>query len=140
MSPSVPLCVIGTDKRWKEFSKTYLDTWERRLNNWVLANDRHPVHVVNYEDLQRNTVVEVAKILDFLQFPYRNDTLAERLRDDYTEFKRRRHTNSDFQHFSPEQKEKLRSTLSSVLATAKAAGKADLFLFDEYLESLPNII
>ena len=106
--------------------------------NWVLSDHKHPVHVVNYEDLKRDTVGEVEKILDFLQFPYSHDELAERLREDYTVFQRP-HTNDTFEHFYPEQKEKLRTTLLTVMAAAKDSGKADLFHFDEYLESLPDI-
>ena len=104
----------------------------------MLDNHGHPVHVVNYEDLKRNTVREVEKILDFLQFPYTHEEVVERLRVDYTDFQRV-HTHDDFQHFSPEQKEKLRTTLQTVMTKAKACEKANLFLFNEYLSSLPDI-
>ena len=127
----------GTQK-WGSFHDDYLNKWKKRLLNWVLSDHKHPVHVVNYEDLKRDTVGEVEKILDFLQFPYRHDELAERLREEYTVFQRQ-HTNDNFEHFSPEQKEKLRTTLLTVMAAAKDSGKAALFHFDEYLESLPDI-
>ena len=126
------------NKKWNGFSETYLKAWITRLNNWVFNNPNHPVHVVSYEDLQRDTVGEVEKILDFLEFPYSHDELVERLREDYTTFQRP-HTNDDFQHFSPEQKANIRTTLLTVMATAKATGKSDLFEFDDYLESLPHI-
>ena len=104
----------------------------------MLDNHSHPVHVVNYEDLKKDYIREVEKILDFLQFPYSHEEVVERLREDYTDLQRQ-HTHEDFQHFSPEQKEYLRTTLLTMMATANASGKADLFLFNEYLDSLPDI-
>ena len=131
-------CCVTVSEKWKRFSEDYLQTWIRRLNNWVLNNHSYPVHVMSYEDLKRDTVREVEKALDFLKFPYSHNELVERLRQDYTVFQRP-HTNDNFQHFSPEQKENLRATLSTVMARAKACGKSNLFHFDEYLDSLPNI-
>ena len=125
-------------EKWTSFSEEYLNNWIQRLSNWVLDNHRHPVHVVSYEDLKRDTVKEVEKILDFLQFPYTHEEVVERLRVDYTDFQRV-HIHDDFQHFSPEQKEKLQTTLQTAIDNAKACGKADLFLFNEYLDSLPDI-
>ena len=104
----------------------------------MLDNHSHPVHVVNYEDLKKDYIREVEKILDFLQFPYSHEEVVERLREDYTDLQRQ-HTHKDFRHFSPEQKENLQTTLLTMMATAKASGKADLFLFKEYLDSLPDI-
>ena len=101
----------------------------------MLNSPNHPVHVVSYEDLQRDTVGEVEKILDFLEFPYSHDELVERLREDYTTFQRP-HTNDDFQHFSPEQKANIRTTLLSVMVTAKATGKLNLLTtLNHYLTS-----
>ena len=116
----------------------YMERWKERVVNWVFDNNEHPVHVVSYEDLKTDKVREVEKILDFLQFPYDHDELTERLSEDYTEFQRP-HNHTDFQHFNPEQKEKIRATLESAITLAKACGKTDLFHFHDYLESLPHI-
>ena len=126
-------------EKWNGFSEDYLQLWIERLDNWVFNNHSHPVHVVSYEDLKKDTVGEVEKILDFLKFPYSHSELVERLRQDYTVFQRP-HTNDDYQHFSPEQKENLRTTLLTGMARAKAFGKSDLFHFDEYLNSLSDIL
>ena len=101
-------------------------------------NDNHPVHVVSYEDLQNDTVREVEKILDFLHFPYSHEDLIQRLRVNFTTF-RRPHMNDGFQHFSPEQKERLRLKITQLMAATKTAGKADLFLFSKYLADLPFV-
>ena len=121
-----------------EFVERYLDRWKERTINWVLMNKRHPVHVVSYEDLQNDTVREVEKILDFLHFPYSHEDLIQRLRVDFNTFQRP-HMNDGFQHFSPEQKERLRLTITQLMGAAKTAGKADLFLFSKYLADLPFV-
>ena len=122
-------------EKWTSFSEEYLDDWIQRLSNWVLDNHGHPVHVVSYEDLKRDTVREVEKILDFLHFPYTHEEVVERLSVDYTDFQRP-HVQINFQHLSSEQIKKLQTTLQTAITNAKACGKADLFLFNEYLDSL----
>lgn len=135
------MCVYiyaGTNE-WTNFLDNYLRKWKKRLVNWVLNNHtNHPVHVVNYEDLKSDTVGEVEKILDFLHFPYSHDEVVERLREDYTVFQRP-HKDVNFEHFSPEQKEKLRDALLNVMAAAKDCGKEKLLLFNDYLEVLPDV-
>ena len=129
---------LTEDDKGKDFVEKYFSHWIKMLTNWVFENHRYPIHVVSYEDLQRDTVGEVEKILDFLHFPYNHDELAERLRDDFTTF-RRPHSNDGFQHFSPKQKELLRKTITELNATAAAVAKANLFHFDEYLAALTTI-
>ena len=130
---------FSVNKDWYRFTPQYINNWRVRLNNWVFNNDRHPVHVVSYEDLKRDTVSEVEKILDFLKFSYTHDDLVERLKQAYSDFQRPHTHTTDFQHFSPEQKQYLEATLLDVMAVAEKTGKSDLFHFKEYLESLPNI-
>ena len=129
------LYILAESDRWNDFAETYLRQWDKRLQNWVLNNTTHPVHVVNYEDLRNDTVREVEKILDFLHFPYSHDELVERLREDFTAFQRV-HKNDGFQHFSPEQKEQLRLALEAAVTGARDSGKTRFFRFDDYLESL----
>ena len=105
----------------------------------MFKNDKHPVHVVAYEDLKNNTVREVEKILDFLQFRYTHQDLVQKLRVDFTNFQRA-HVDDGFQHFSPEQKEQLNQTLHTVIHTARESGKEPLFHFNDYLESLHDVI
>ena len=127
----------ATDE-WIKFSGKYIDKWKERTINWVFENPNHPVHVVSYEDLKVDTVGEVEKILDFLQFPYDHDELLEKLTQDFTDFQRP-HMHDDFKHFNPEQKERLRTTLESMVSLAKTYGNAQQFHFYDYLQSLPDI-
>ena len=125
-------------KAWKVYFEDALSAWKMRMHTWVLDNDQHPVHVVRYEDLLINTVGEVEKILDFLQFPYVHEDLVHKLEQNLTEFQRS-HSNDDFHHFSPEQKSKLRIALMATWDSSKEVGKADLLRLDEYIEALDEI-
>ena len=107
---------------------------------WVIENDatRHPVHIVRYEDLQKDTVGAVEKILDFLNFTYTHEDIVEKLKDDFTDFKRP-HNDTAFKHFSKKQKAQLRSTLTELWGMAKDRGKGDSLRFDEYIDALGDI-
>ena len=47
-----------------------------------------PVHIVKYEDLKLATLKEVKRMLDFLQFPYEEEELKERITTDFSTFYR----------------------------------------------------
>ena len=38
---------------------TYMKEWSTRLRLWVIDQDKYPVHILRYEDLKRDTVVEM---------------------------------------------------------------------------------
>ena len=131
---------VAASKDWLHFSNDYLDAWKTRMVSWIIDNnaEKHPVHVVRYEDLQRDTVGEVEKILDFLRFPYTHMEVVRKLNDNYTDFKRS-HNHTNFQHFSDHQKNKLRVTLTETWELAKTKDKAELLRLDEYIAALDHI-
>lgn len=131
--------LLTETKEWRDFSETYLKGWIDRLDNWVFNNNNHAVHVLSYEDLKEDKVREIEKILDFLKYPYNHDELVKKLTEDFTELQRPHGNNIDFQHYTPEQKQIIAHTLETVMSKAKASGKADLFHFHDYLQSLPDI-
>ena len=76
----------------------------KTLFSWVInSTDDHPTMVVRYEDLKQNTIREVKRMLDFLQIPYKEKVVEERLEKDFSRF-RRRHRQS-FEHFTTKQRE-----------------------------------
>ena len=137
----IPTLVTAATQEWRNFTIRYLNRWQERVINWVFNNNNktHPVLVISYENLKRDTVKEVEKILDFLHFPYNHEEVVEKLKEDYTTFQRP-HMNDNFQHYSAEQKDLLRKTIIELKMAAETVGKERLFLFDEYLESLSDII
>ena len=105
-----------------------------RLKNWVIdsSHDR-PVLVVRYEDLSNNTVGEVGRMLNFLNITYDEKELGEKLRTDFTLFKRK-HNSDDFEHYSSAQKQYVKSVLLQAIEMAEEVNKAELLRLNEYLD------
>ena len=77
--------------------------WQLMINSNVLRQGSHRILSVRYEDLKKNPIAEVRRMLDFLQFPYSVADIEQRLHEGFTLFYRN-HTDS-FEHFTNEQKE-----------------------------------
>ena len=103
----------------------------------MFGNMDYPVHVVRYEDLLKDHVGEVEKILNFLHFSYTHEDMVAKLNEEYTELKALHiHLADVYSYFSVEQKEILKSTLFEVMNLADFKGKSYLFHFKEYLEEI----
>ena len=126
--------IIGT-KEWDQFLKDYLNDWKTRLQLWVIEQDEYPVHILRYENLKNNTLHEIKRTLDFLGVFYDHNTLADRLRDDYSEF-HRSHEKDNFEHYTSQQKLLLSKTLLDTMMMAEKAGKSSHLRLDEYLATL----
>ena len=74
--------------------------WKCRLHQWVIDQDTYSVHILRYEDLKNNTVEEVKRVLKVY---YNSDTLADVLKEDYSEF-HCLHSGDNLEHYSVEQK------------------------------------
>lgn len=120
---------------WDSFLHRYMKYWKKRLEYWVLTQDTYPVHVLRYEDLQKDTLGEVRKVLDFLNVSYNPNVLAARLMEDYSEF-HRQHGKERFEPYSLEQKQMLRSVISETIELAERKRKAQLLHLNEYLFSI----
>ena len=102
---------------WDSYVHVYIEAWKERILNWVLQ-DHAKVHVVSYEDVKRNPLHEVTKMLQFLKADYvSSDELKKRLSEDFSEFKRPRRRQVDFEHYTPEQKLYIKSV---ILETSRA--------------------
>ena len=94
--------------------------------------------MVRYEDLQRDPIGEVEKILDFLNFPYIHEDVVTKLSQDYTVFKRLHpeQDDDDFRYFTAEQKQYIKDCLLDMIELSEKCGKSHLFQFEDYLKSL----
>lgn len=90
------------------------------------------MHVIRYEDLKQDVPGEVAKMLTFLRIPFKEEELPQRLESDFTTFKRK-HTNDDFEHYSTNQTEHIRSVLVNTIKLAQQVNKSDILRIEEYL-------
>ena len=111
-------------------------SWMLRLRNWVTDSmqQRRPVHVVRYEDLINDTVKEVGRMLDFLNVNYNKEDLRNKLREDFTVFKRE-HSSDNFEHYSPQQKLHMKSVLQEAIRMAEQGNKTEILRLHEYLDS-----
>ena len=125
---------VAEGKGWDSFLHKHMKDWSARLHQWVINQDKHPVHILHYEYLKQDTVGEIEKTLDFMNVSYDSDTLRSKLIVDYSEFQRP-HDSKDFEHYSLEQKEFLRSVLLEVKGAAERASKANLLPLDKYMPS-----
>ena len=134
-SSIIVVSLLAEGKKWDGFLRLYLKEWRERLEHWVINQDTHPVHVLRYEDLQRDTPGEIKKVLDFLHVSYDLNILKGNLMEDYSEF-HRPHKNSSFEHYSLQQKQLLRSVMIDTTELAERKGKAKLLQLNEYLFSI----
>lgn len=79
---------------------------------WVSNNHNHPVLVVMYEDLKKDTLTELKRMLDFLQVPYSRSRLIEVVSRGYSTYKRQ-HV-EEFDHYTTEQREVVCSAIERV--------------------------
>ena len=88
--------------------------WERTVLAWVANNHNHPVLIVRYEDLKNNTrtVVEMKRMLDFLQVPYSSSRLSEVVARGYSVYKRQH--GEEFDHYTQDQRDTVRSAIERV--------------------------
>lgn len=122
---------------WDEFLHSYMTFWVERVQNWVLVEHSgdHPVMVVRYEDLKQNTTKEVGRMLSFLQIPLSSEDLAQRLKEDFTTF-RRSHSEGDFEHYTAAQKLHLKSSLQHAIGLAAENNMTQVLRLNDYLIDL----
>ena len=119
-------------KSWDEFLHMYMKEWRTRLQQWVIDQNTHPVHVMRYEDLKQDTVIEIEKTLTFLNMSYDSNTLKKQLSEGYSEFWRP-HSSDTFEHFSDDQKKFMMSVLLDLNEAAEKTNKSHLLRLSEYL-------
>ena len=120
----------------------------------------HYVTAYRYEDIKADILGTVRKMLDFLRFHYDPRELEERMSRDYGTFKRcvcvhvcvcayvtwltvllcrshcsnyRKH-NDDFQHFTPNQRTKIRNAISETVAYLKTNHHDNSLGVETYLQ------
>ncbi len=90
--------------------------------------------VVRYEELKQDPVKEVGRMLSFLHLDLSPEDLSQRLKADFTTFRRPHSEQSDFEHYTDEQKLLMRSFLQCAIQLAQEGNKTNVLKLDEYLE------
>ena len=67
----IVLCMsAGNNSDWDEFVRSRARRWVQMMEWPLQSSTQHPVLLIKYEDLKRDVVATVAKMLDFLGYPY----------------------------------------------------------------------
>ena len=113
----------------------YIEAWKDRIENWLIQNYTR-LHIIRFEDLKRDTLKEVIKMLDFLNISYiSKKDIYGRICKGYTEFKRPHNMDYSFEHFTWEQKNYIRSILQETKMFVIRADREHLMELDDYFSS-----
>jgi len=114
---------------WDVFVKNMTTRWSKTLLQWLTPD--HPVLLTRYEDIHRNTVHEVERMLEFLKVPYHHLDLEKKLSTGFTSFRRSHGSSLDNRKFySRSQSLRIKEVL---IATATELNKRGFSLaVDDY--------
>lgn len=93
----------GNNKSWNDFVLREAPAWKKTLFAFLLNTHSHPVMVARYEDLKKNLEVELARMLNFMQVPYRLSQLRQCVDKGYSKYKRSK--DGEFEHYTAQQRE-----------------------------------
>ena len=122
----------GTNKKWVEFLHEQLPRWQEMVKNWVTLHGRHPILVVKYEDLKRDALFQVKRILTFLKMPFAEEVVERRLTEGFNSF--HRNHKAKFDHYTPFQRQHVLRAINSTIHLLNVSGHAQLLDLHEYLE------
>lgn len=108
--------------------------WQNTIKHWLISSSYHPVLVVKYEDLKKNTLCEVQRMLDFLGIKYEEEVLAESLGTGFDAF-HRKHPQEEFDHFTAEQRLRVSQGVKVTEALLASSNKSHLLDVGQYTNS-----
>ena len=79
-----------TNTTWNNFFHEQAVLWEQTVLAWIICNHNHPVLIVKYEDIKKNTQTELRRMLNFLQvcMPYSSSRLKDVVARGYRMYRR----------------------------------------------------
>jgi hypothetical protein len=123
---------FGNSSSWNKSIKRSMSKWIDRFIKAIVESPPHiPKLVVRYEDLKRDRVKEVSRMLDFLHFPYSHETLSQQLLEDYGSFHRSQH--AEFEAFTASQEEYVDKCVRDLLHRLSAEDNGVTYGIEEYL-------
>ena len=103
-------------------------------NHVIKRKPAHPLLVVRYEDLKRDSVREVQRMLDFLDVKIERDDLVNRLQQNSFSKYRRNHTrSSQFNPYTPSQIRYWNSVISDTEKSLQTNGITNFIPLRSYL-------
>ena len=123
---------FGENKAWQDFIISQTRRWKTMIKNWLVRSLEHPVLVVKYESLKRNTATQVKRMLDFLGVIYDSEVDVEKVLNDRTQTFHRKH-GADFNHYTPSQKSYIKSTVKETVRLIESSELGDVIDIEDYL-------
>ena len=121
-----------SNKDWDKYIQEKTKRWSAEVSGMIIAGKDNPFLAVRYEDLKKDTVREMKRVMDFLGFSRISESdIRERLGDGYNNFYRNHKDN--FTHYTEEQKLFIRQQVENTINTLREHGKENIFPIDEYL-------
>ena len=121
----------GTNSKWVQFLREEVPYWQSMIEDWITSHGRHATLVVKYEDLQENASREVKRILSFLQMPYRDQEVDERLARGFDSFHRSH--KPGFEHYTPGQKQRVLRAINDTIQLLNRSRLSHLLDIHDYL-------
>ena len=88
--------------------------------------------MVRYEDLKRDKLEQVARMLDFLHQDYNRTELAAKLEAGFDDFHRKHTAMDEYDHYTKEQRAYIKSIVNSTIEKMDGTDNKELRL-NEYL-------
>lgn len=88
--------------------------------------------VVRYEDIKEDHVTQVERMLKFLEFPFDETDLKEKLRKEFETFKRPR--KEEFEHYTCEQKKYVNTILLDTIKILTQHNMEKFLKLEDYLD------
>lgn len=122
----------GNSSNWKKFSHNIGKRWQKTIIEWSTSN--HSVLVVRYEDLKDDSLLQVTRMLYFLNSAYNRTDLMAKLKNGFTAFQRN-HTDN-YEHYSGDQKREINAMIMDTISILQAHHLDHLFQIREYLATV----
>ena len=114
------------------FVQAQIKRWQVMLKTWVLSSSNsHPVLVVRYEDLKKDTVTQVKRMLEFLKIPYNEKELLQKLANGFGTFQRIHH--EEFEHYTPELRNLVKLAISNTIKLLQHSHLGGELQMNDYL-------
>ena len=125
----------GENKKWITFVHKEIHRWQYMIRNWIVNSvNRHPVLVIKYEDLKKDTVSQVKLMLKFLHMPSNDDQyLEQRLTAGFDAFQRSHYMKENFEHYTANLKQFVQATIRSTIQLLEKNGLGEVLQMQDYL-------
>ena len=121
----------GNNSDWNVFVHEMSIRWQKTIVKWGTSG--HSVLVVRYEDLKKDYLTQVVRMLDFLKQNYMYTDLVKKLHGGFDLFKRKHSVSDQFEHYTKEQKIKINAIIRETTEILKRHELDLLFQLRQYL-------